>query len=71
MWVIVREPAPGGYIGMLDNAPSTIEQNDIFWVGTELRFEYRHIITVKLGNDKSKKLAAEPVPIPWLDHLPN
>ena len=65
MWVIVRGRVQGGYIGMLNNTPSTIAENDEFWVGTELPFEYRHIIAVRSGNDESKALAAAPVPIPW------
>ena len=46
MWVIVRECHPDGYVGTLDNEPSAIQQNDTFWLGTELPFEPRHIIAV-------------------------
>lgn len=65
MWVIVRERTAGGYIGMLDNTPATIEENDEFWVGTELPFEFRHIIDAKPGNEYSVGLAILPPPIPW------
>ena len=65
MWVIVRSRIQGGYVGMLNNAPSTIAENDELWVGTELPFEYRHIISVRPGNEESRALAAAPVPIPW------
>jgi hypothetical protein len=65
MWVIVRERTAGGYIGMLDNEPAPIPPNDRLWVGTELPFEYRHIIAVEHGNQASLALAWAPVPIPW------
>lgn len=65
MWVIVRERLPTGYIGMLDNQPNAIAENDQFWVGTELPFEYRHIIAVAHADEASVALAKAPVPIPW------
>ena len=65
MWVIVRERTPSGYIGMLDNEPDSISENDEFWLGTELPFEYRHIISVEHGSEESIALAWAPVPIPW------
>jgi len=67
MWVIVRERTPGGYIGMLDNEPSAIAENDSFWRGSELPFEPRHIIAVDHANAESTNLAGQPVPIPWGD----
>jgi len=68
MWVIVRECIPGGYMGMLNNEPDAISENDEFWVGTELPFEYRHIIAVDHANDESRALATSPAPIPWTRH---
>jgi hypothetical protein len=65
MWVIIREQIPGGYIGMLDNEPGAIAKNDRFWAGSELPFEYRHIIAVDHGDEKSVAIARAPVPIPW------
>lgn len=65
MWVIIREQIPGGYIGMLDNTPGEIGQNDRFWVGSELPFDYRHVIDVSHGDEKSVAMARAPVPIPW------
>ncbi len=65
MWVIVRERTPTGYIGMLDNEPSAISENDQFWRGSELPFEPRHIIAVQHANPDSLALAAQPAPIPW------
>ena len=65
MWVIVRERTPSGYIGMLDNEPDSISENSRFWVGTEMPFDYRHIISVRPGDEASVALAKAPVPIPW------
>ena len=65
MWVIIRERTPDGYVGMLDNEPNSIAENDQFWLGTELPFEYRHIISVRPGSEESVAAAKAPVPIPW------
>jgi hypothetical protein len=65
MWVIVRERTANGYVGMLDNEPNSIAENDQFWLGTELPFEYRHIISVRPGNEESIAAAKARVPIPW------
>jgi hypothetical protein len=65
MWVIIREQIPGGYIGMLDNKPD-IAENDRFWVGSELPFEYRHIIAVDHGGEKSLAMARAPPPSPGI-----
>jgi hypothetical protein len=65
MWVIIRERTSSGYVGMLDNEPGCIPPNDRLWVGSEVPFEYRHIIAVDHGNEKSIAAATAPVPIPW------
>lgn len=65
MWVIVRERTPDGYVGMLDNEPNSVDENDRFWLGTEVPFTYRHIIAVRSGNEESIAAAKAPVPIPW------
>jgi uncharacterized protein YegJ (DUF2314 family) len=65
MWVIIRERVPGGYIGMLDNDPDSIAKNDRFWSGTELPFEYRHIIAMRHADETTIALAKAPVPISW------
>jgi hypothetical protein len=65
MWVIVSERTDSGYIGMLDNQPGPISANNILWLGTEVPFDYRHIIAVCHGNEASLALAKGPVPIPW------
>ncbi len=66
MWVIVSRLTETGYIGVLDNQPSTIEENDSLWVGTELPFEPRHIISVEHGSEASLAIAMKPAPIPWI-----
>jgi len=65
MWVIVRETIPGGYLGILDNKPDSITENDRFWIGAELPFEYRHIISVGHANETSRAIACGPPTIPW------
>ena len=65
MWVIIRERTPDGYVGMLDNEPDSISKNDQFWRGTELPFEYRHIIAIGHADEETIALAKAPVPIPW------
>jgi hypothetical protein len=65
MWVIVRERTANGYVGMLVNQPASVAENDEFWHGTELPFEYRHIISVQPGDSESIAAAKAPVPIPW------
>jgi hypothetical protein len=65
MWVIIRERTDSGYIGMLDNEPDSISENDRFWLGTEIPFNYRHIIAVRHGDEASIALVKAPVPIPW------
>ena len=65
MWVIVRERTPNGYVGMLNNEPKTVAMNDRLRLGIEMPFDYRHIISVSQGDDRSTALAKSPVPIPW------
>ena len=65
MWVIIREKISGGYVGMLINEPASIGKNDWLWDGTELPFEYRHIVDVVPSNEESRKAAWAAVPIPW------
>jgi hypothetical protein len=65
MWVIVCVRTPTGYVGMLDNEPGDIAENSEFWLGTELAFEYRHVIAVMHSNPESTALARAPVPLPW------
>jgi hypothetical protein len=65
MWVIVRARTPDGYVGVLDNEPHSVAENDKLWRGTELPFEYRHIIAVGHADEATIALAKAPVPIPW------
>jgi hypothetical protein len=57
MWVVVREAADGGYFGLLDNEPD-IDENDEFWLGTEVPFGPEHVIEVQAGNAESRDYAA-------------
>lgn len=57
MWVVVREAADGAYFGLLDNEPE-IDENDEFWLGTEVPFGPEHVIAVQEGNAESRVYAA-------------
>jgi hypothetical protein len=59
MWVVVRECVPGGYLGVLDNDPDAIEENDEFWSGIELPFAPRHIVNIQPRTEDSVALAAK------------
>ncbi|MDO9222101.1 MAG: hypothetical protein Q7U20_00130 [Caulobacter sp.] len=65
MWVVVTVRTPDGYMGVLDNEPSSIAENDTFWYGSELPFSPRHIIDVNKANEASKAIAARPPKVPW------
>jgi hypothetical protein len=65
MWVIVRERTPGGYLGVLDNEPDSIGENDEFWVGTELPFRPEHIINIEDRDEASIPLATEEPRTRW------
>ena len=59
MWVVVSERLEAGvYIGLLDNQPSEIAENDVFWLGTEVPFEARHIVDADIGDEKTRAWAA-------------
>ena len=57
MWVVVREVAGDRYFGLLDNEPA-IDENDEFWIGSEVPFAQEHVIEVQPGDDKSRAYAA-------------
>ncbi|NRP71732.1 hypothetical protein ILFOPFJJ_02622 [Ensifer psoraleae] len=59
MWVIVRERVPGGYLGILDNNPEAIEENEEFWSGIELPFEARHVINIDKRDANSIAIAVQ------------
>lgn len=59
MWVLVRERVTGGYLGILDNNPSSIAENDAFWSGVELPFQAHHVIDIRGGNERTLALALQ------------
>ena len=59
MWVLVRERVAGGYLGVLDNAPDGIAENDELWLGTELPFSANHVISIQERDAKSIALTRE------------
>jgi hypothetical protein len=60
MWVLVRErTSGGGYLGILDNEPDAIAENDEFWLGTELPFSAKHVINIQEKDDATVALARE------------
>lgn len=59
MWVIVRERIPGGYLGILDNDPDALAENDVFWSGIELPFSARHVIDIDDRDENTIALAAQ------------
>lgn len=65
MWVIVTERTASGYMGVLDNEPTSITENADFWRGAEVPFEPRHIIAVEAGDADTLAFAARPALIPW------
>lgn len=59
MWVLVRERTWVGYLGILDNEPDAIAENDEFWLGTELPFLAKHVINIEEKDAKTIALARE------------
>jgi uncharacterized protein YegJ (DUF2314 family) len=59
MWVLVRERVPGGYLGVLDNDPDALEENDEFWSGIELPFAPHHVINISSRDEATIELATE------------
>jgi hypothetical protein len=57
MWVVVRERVGNEYLGILDNDPTAIYENDEFWSGIELPFNVRHIINIDMSNDATMEIA--------------
>lgn len=65
MWVIVRERTSFGYLGVLDNKPYSIAENDSLWLGTELPFCAHHIIDVERSDETSRSIARSAPRIAW------
>lgn len=59
MWVLVRERVPGGYLGILDNDPDSIAENDEFWSGIELPFAAQHVINIDTRDENTISLARQ------------
>jgi uncharacterized protein YegJ (DUF2314 family) len=65
MWVVVSETFEDGYIGILNNRPGTIAENDGFWEGDEIPFEPRHVIDIVDGHAGSLAVAYAPPRNVW------
>jgi hypothetical protein len=59
MWVLVRERIPGGYLGILDNDPDALEENEEFWSGIEVPFAPKHVINIDERDENTIALAAQ------------
>jgi uncharacterized protein YegJ (DUF2314 family) len=66
MWVLVRERTADGYLGVLDNEPDAIAENDEFWLGTELPFSAKHVINIEQRDANTIELASKEPRTPWL-----
>lgn len=65
MWVIVRGRLGNTYFGRLDNEPTSIEENDDLWLGTEVPFRAEHVIDIDSPTKESVDLARQPPRRPW------
>jgi uncharacterized protein YegJ (DUF2314 family) len=65
MWVLVRERAADGYLGVLDNEPDAIAENDEFWLGTELPFAAKHVINIEERDANTVALASKEPRTRW------
>ncbi|MBY0618801.1 hypothetical protein [Sphingomonas ursincola] len=66
MWVLVRERIDHGYLGILDNDPCSVAENDDFWSGIELPFGPQHVINIDERDDKTIALAAQGPKKRWI-----
>ncbi|MCC2981271.1 hypothetical protein [Sphingomonas sp. IC4-52] len=67
MWVLVRERTADGYLGVLDNEPDAIAENDEFWLGSELPFSAKHVINIEVRDANAIALAAKEPRTRWSD----
>ncbi len=65
MWVLVRERVGSRYLGVLDNDPYAIEENDELWSGVELPFSPRHVIDIYPADEATRAQAAQPPLREW------
>jgi len=68
MWVIVRERVGNWYLGILDNEPNAIAENDEFWVGTEVPFSAHHVINIEECDETTLALARAEPRTRWSTH---
>lgn len=66
MWVLVRERTADGYLGVLDNEPNAIAENDELWLGTELPFSAKHVINIEERDANTIALASKEPRTRWL-----
>lgn len=66
MWVLVRERTADGYLGVLDNEPNAIAENDELWLGTELPFSAKHVINIEERDANTIALASKEPRRRWL-----
>lgn len=59
MWVLVTARTESGYVGVLDNDPTEIAENDELWSGTELPFGVAHIIAIMTGDESTVAMAGQ------------
>jgi hypothetical protein len=65
MWVLVRERIDGGCLGVLNNDPYAVAQNDGLWSGVELPFSARHVIDIRECSEKTIALTAQTPKTRW------
>ncbi|MDH7975133.1 hypothetical protein QH494_23355 [Sphingomonas sp. AR_OL41] len=61
MWVLVRERTSDGYLGVLDNEPAGIAENDELWLAPSFPFPAKHVINIE-GRDANTAALALEVP---------
>lgn len=66
MWVIVRERVGVLYLGVLDNEPSAIAENEKIWVGTEIPFSAHHVIAIEERDATTIAIAQKPPRQRWV-----
>lgn len=66
MWVLVRERTATGYLGILDNEPDAIAENDEFWLGSELPFNAKHVINIEERDANTIALGSKEPRTRWL-----
>ncbi|MCG7347883.1 hypothetical protein [Sphingomonas sp. ACRSK] len=67
MWVLVRKRTANGYLGVLDNEPDAIAENNEFWLGSELPFTAKHVINIEERDANTIALASQEPRTRWLD----